>query len=74
MNPVHNITPHFFEIHLNININIFWDARPYSLVDIYQRFGGTCSFHLQDAWKRRPVIQGREDKGWEGLTEPVRAV
>jgi hypothetical protein len=26
---------------------MFWRVIPYSLIGVYQRFGGTCFFHLQ---------------------------
>jgi hypothetical protein len=32
---------------VNINTALFWDVTPYSLVDGYQLFGGTCSIRLQ---------------------------
>jgi hypothetical protein len=28
------------------NTTVFWDVTPCSLVEVYQRFGGTCYLHL----------------------------
>jgi ABC-type cobalamin transport system permease subunit len=36
----------YFLIDVKIHIVIFWVLTPCSLVDWYQRFGGTCFFHL----------------------------
>ena len=54
---VHVTLPDFFfsfNIHemevpmlLNIKVTAFWVVNPYSLVDMYQSFGRTCSFCLQ---------------------------
>jgi hypothetical protein len=32
---------------LGIKVMVFWDVRPYSLVDEYQHFGGICCLGLQ---------------------------
>jgi hypothetical protein len=39
-----NILIHDYEF----KITVFWDMAPYSFVDRYQRFGGTCCLCLQD--------------------------
>jgi hypothetical protein len=30
-----------------MKIAVVWDVAPYSLVDVYRRFRGTCCFHHQ---------------------------
>jgi hypothetical protein len=48
----------------------FWDVTPYSLVDIYQRFGGICCLHPLDRWAKTFVglpfyiIPRRYRTGW----------
>jgi len=32
---------------VKIHVVVFWVVTPFILVDWYQRFRGTCSFHLQ---------------------------
>jgi hypothetical protein len=30
-----------------VKIIFWWDVTPYSLIDCYHQFGGTCCLHLQ---------------------------
>jgi hypothetical protein len=46
-----------------IKIAVFWDVTPYSLVNRYQRFRGTCCFCLQG----RRVNCAENKKFWEEL-------
>jgi hypothetical protein len=32
---------------LELKINVFWNVILCNLVDVYQRFGGTCCLHLK---------------------------
>lgn len=34
---------------------VSWDMKPSVLVDGYERFGGTCFFHLQGEWLKKCV-------------------
>jgi hypothetical protein len=36
---------------VKVKITIVWDVTPCKLVDIYERFGGTCSIYLQSRIK-----------------------
>lgn len=31
-----------------VEVTVFWDVIPHSVVDMYQCFKGTCCFHLQN--------------------------
>jgi hypothetical protein len=33
-----------------MKITVFSDVTPYSVVDLYQSFEGTCYLHIQGAW------------------------
>jgi hypothetical protein len=55
--------------------NVFWDLKPFSLVDPYQRFGGTCSLNPEGGRSRFLLnfVYGLPNKIPEELNLQLRA-
>jgi hypothetical protein len=52
---------------VRFKFNIFWHEKPYSLVEVYQRFTGTYCFHLQDRRVSKHITVKNEESLMERL-------